>query len=620
MNRDTTNLTRYVESASIDYRLLKRADSQELKESIQKCHLRLRESIDSSNGWWVPISFYNKKNSNGRIYNRQLWENVINDQRDVWVGAPMLADHPQGDSDGTPLNICGVWIDARIDAPDYKNEGLVYGLLVPSGHIGEDLKDHLSNGLKVGTSSSGFGKLLSDGVTVDPNSFVIERLSDWVLNPSQGTFFSYEESDEEETIKNRCKESVSTVERNDYNYRENIVKDSKIAKLEEKKFRRDMESFLESASNIKDPQERLQEFKEIKSYLEDGACPDLKEKIEQKIQEEEEFIRVALKEKIELKEEFQIESTRDLKEKLTKIVEDSALLNKEVQDWKQISEKLQNKLEEANKELDSRPTETYVQFLKEKNESATNLNEKLNQMLDTLKETYTNSLADLREELCESREKLEEAENTCLELDEKSKAACASSEKTISEKEMMLEESSSRINELMGVISALHKKNDELTKTVEACNTKNKKLKESLKTASNLLKETKKFTEAREAEHNAVVKELNDLKSAQAREIREARRARSNEIKESRLSDTDRYFNSLRKEYGATIDQFEENIRNAVNMTEAKKIFYSEVLPRVQKDSNSVDTFIGRDSFKESAVKGEKSFDAMLKNLPEGWF
>lgn len=621
MNRDTTNLTRYVESASIDYRLLKKADSHELKESIQKCHLRLRESIDSSNGWWVPISFYNKKNSNGRIYNRQLWENVINDQRDVWVGAPMLADHPQGDSDGTPLNICGVWIDARIDAPDYKNEGLVYGLLVPSGHIGEDLKDHLSNGLKVGTSSSGFGKLLSDGVTVDPNSFVIERLSDWVLNPSQGTFFSYEESDEEDTIKNRCKESVSTVvERNDYNYRENIVKDSKIAKLEEKKFRRDMESFLESASNIKDPQERLQEFKEIKSYLEDGACPDLKEKIEQKIQEEEEFIRIALKEKIELKEEFQIESTRDLKEKLTKIVEDSALLNKEVQDWKQISEKLQSKLEEATKELDSRPTETYVQFLKEKHESAANLNGKLNQMLDTLKESYTNSLADLREELCESREQLETAKNNCSTLSKKSKAERLSSQKVISDKEVMLDESSSRINELMGVISALHKKNDELTKTVESCKAQNKNLKESLKTASKLLKETKKFTESKEVEHQAVVKELNDLKAAQARELREARRVRTAEFKETRLSDTDRYFNSLRKEYGSSIDQFEEKLRSAVNMTEAKRVFYSEVLPRLQKNSEVSDSLVGRDSLKESALKGEKSFDVILKNLPEGWF
>ena len=37
---------------------------------------------------------------------------------------------------------------------------------------------------------------MSDGVTVDPSSYLIERLSDWVLNPSQGTFFSYEESDD----------------------------------------------------------------------------------------------------------------------------------------------------------------------------------------------------------------------------------------------------------------------------------------------------------------------------------------------------------------------------------------------------------------------------------------
>ena len=184
----------------------------------------------------------------------------------------------------------------------------------------------------------------------------------------------------------------------------------------------------------------------------------------------------------------------------------------------------------------------------------------------------------------------------------------------------MLDESSSRINELMGVISALHKKNDELTKTVESCKAKNKDLKESLKTASKLLKETKKFTESKEVEHQAVVKELNDLKAAQARELREARRARTAEFKETRLSDTDRYFNSLRKEYGASIDQFEEKLRSAVNMTEAKRVFYSEVLPRLQKNSEVSDSLVGRDSLKESALKGEKSFDVILKNLPEGWF
>ena len=132
------NLTRYVESANIDNKLIVHAASNELKESLSRCTVRLKESVDTSEGWWVPISFYGKKNGNGRIYGKKLWENVINNQRDTWCGAPMLADHPSGDSDGSPKDICGVWLDAKIEESGPNGVGLVYGLLVPSGHIGED--------------------------------------------------------------------------------------------------------------------------------------------------------------------------------------------------------------------------------------------------------------------------------------------------------------------------------------------------------------------------------------------------------------------------------------------------------------------------------------------------
>ena len=72
------NLTRYVESANIDNKLIVHAASNELKESLSRCTVRLKESVDTSEGWWVPISFYGKKNGNGRIYGKKLWENVIN--------------------------------------------------------------------------------------------------------------------------------------------------------------------------------------------------------------------------------------------------------------------------------------------------------------------------------------------------------------------------------------------------------------------------------------------------------------------------------------------------------------------------------------------------------------
>ena len=432
------NLTRYVESASIDNKLIVHAASNELKESLSKCTVRLKESIDTSEGWWVPISFYGKKNGNGRIYNRKLWENVINNQRETWCGAPMLADHPSDDSDGSPKDICGVWLDAKMEGAGPDGVGLVYGLLVPSGHIGEDLKDHLRKGLRVGTSSSGFGKLMTDGMTVDPSSYLIERLSDWVLNPSQGTFFSYEESDDD-VVNRSIRESEENKKTID-SFKENIVKDSKIAKLEEKKFRRDMESFLEDAAAIKDPQERLQEFREIKSYLEDGACPDLREKIEEKIAAEEELIKKAVDDKITLQEKFGIEGPKDLEAKITRIVEEASIADKEAKDWKAIAEKLQAKLQEAKNELSQRPTKAFAEWQRKKiNELQANLDEANNHAASTreaFKKQFQNinkTVTSLKNDLKEAREEKEKALRISLERDQEYQKAKEEARKLIND-------------------------------------------------------------------------------------------------------------------------------------------------------------------------------------------
>ena len=72
MNYDITGLTKLVESASIDNKLIKEASITELNESLSNCPTRLTESVNTSEGWWVPISKYGNKNGNGRIYNRRF--------------------------------------------------------------------------------------------------------------------------------------------------------------------------------------------------------------------------------------------------------------------------------------------------------------------------------------------------------------------------------------------------------------------------------------------------------------------------------------------------------------------------------------------------------------------
>ena len=604
------NLERFVESISIDNKLIKEADTDTLRESLSSMPQKLIENINKEKpqGWWVPISKFTK-NGNGRIYGKKLWENVIKNQKNTWKGSPMLCDHPEGD--GSPDKICGVWLSCKIDGDT------VYGLLIPSGRLGEDLKEHLHNGLRVGTSSSGFGRLLPDGVTVDPDSYMIERLSDWVLNPSQGTFFSFDENSEENNhiinSSDGLRESISSSleeERNNI-YKENIVKDSaKIAKLEEKKFRRDMESFLEEATAIKDPQERLQEFREIRSYLEDGACPDLKEKIEQRIAEEEEYIKTAIREKAEFKEKFDVDSPKELEEKLTKIVEESSSFNKEAQDWKGVAEKLQSKLNEKNAELEERPTKQFVEYLNNKIESLekqitdyktkfVEFARKASEEAKALKESrdsYKKDLDSLNEEKKNLNEQLNSSQQNLA-------AANALSEKAISDKNKIEESfkaltvsyNNLKFNYDSSVVN-MNESNKNSEETVKSLNEKIEALQAQVEdqykdreVLSNIIDKQRENIEKHVNTELAMRETINKQKKMlqeMAKETRNAQfelYAKKTESKEKKVSNdpVKSYYETLYKTYGNSIIPFKEKILSSRTMVEAKNNFYQKVLPNL---------------------------------------
>lgn len=136
--------------------------------------------------WEFPVSRINDAshpNLNGRVYNKALWENVITKQEDTWKGLAGLIDHPDDDSYGSFGDQGIVWLGARID----EDSNLVYGIgtFVGKGHLAEEIIDV---GGRVGFSSSGYGDFLDDGITVDPDTYEIERLADLVLCPSQSVY------------------------------------------------------------------------------------------------------------------------------------------------------------------------------------------------------------------------------------------------------------------------------------------------------------------------------------------------------------------------------------------------------------------------------------------------
>jgi hypothetical protein len=508
---------------------------------------------------------YDVVNANGRNYPKALWERVINEQRHIWRGAPMLADHPADDSDGSPQNICGVWLEARI-APD----GYVYGTFVPSGRLGEDLQDHLSKGLRAGTSSSGFGDLMRDGKTVDPSSYMIERLSDWVLTPSQGTYFTYEAATRETknaSESQRMGESANKVE--------SVVKEStvmsKLTKLEEKKFKKDMEVFLEDASKIEDPQGRLKEFEEILSYLEDGAAPELRERVEAKIAEQRKQIADTLADVKKMKEELGVENSDDLKKKLTVIADDTTVLQEENSDWKQIASVLQTKLDEEREKLAARPTDAYVSHLKSK------LNKGRQE-----KRVLTEQIAALDKKL----------------LDEK-----AASKKA-------LDEAAAKINGGAKVASQQRASIEQLSKQLEEANAAKvaveQKLKEANATISTLKNKIVEVTKVNLAPSPSTsVKKYVDFRESAA---------------------IDSYWSDLLARHGEDIQPFEEQIRSAKTVREATAT-YIRVLP-LMEESQKIDAMRLPESvavsMKDRGVMLEKvgvRVDAteITERLPKGW-
>lgn len=167
-----------------------------IDEDVQKRVLDgLQEAganIDDVEIWQFPISKINTKeepNLNGRVYNKKLWENVVNNQVDVWKGGCGLANHPADDEDGDFMKQSIVWLDGFIG-----DDGIVYGIGTFVGEGGALARQIISVGGRVGFSTSGYGDFLADGITVDPDDYEIDRFADLVLNPSQGVYGDYRDT------------------------------------------------------------------------------------------------------------------------------------------------------------------------------------------------------------------------------------------------------------------------------------------------------------------------------------------------------------------------------------------------------------------------------------------
>ena len=362
--------------------------SETEKQILSKVVNKLKEN-GITNGpklYKFPVARINDAdhpNLNGRVYTRELWDNVINKQQDNWKGLCGLSDHPEGDDPGQFKQSSIVWLDMMID--DLNKIVWAIGSFVGQyGHLAQEI---IEAGGRIGFSSSGFGELMMDGKTVNPDTYQIERVADIVLNPSQGVYgdvtdeqhpnieYTSQKAVVAEAIKEipnnklseniavetpapQAKEPLSAIlkEKENTNLEINSVvsetngenkemaenvenkKALVLSEAEEKKLKKYIKQFLTESNDIHNPIDRLKELDEILEMVESGEIHDLKEDVEKELIAERARLEEMVKGAQSIQDEFGV-SAKVFAENAKKVAQVADALEEENNSLKENAQK-----------------------------------------------------------------------------------------------------------------------------------------------------------------------------------------------------------------------------------------------------------------------------------------
>ena len=362
--------------------------SETEKQILSKVVNKLKEN-GITNGpklYKFPVARINDAdhpNLNGRVYTRELWDNVINKQQDNWKGLCGLSDHPEGDDPGQFKQSSIVWLDMMID--DLNKIVWAIGSFVGQyGHLAQEI---IEAGGRIGFSSSGFGELMMDGKTVNPDTYQIERVADIVLNPSQGVYgdvtdeqhpnieYTSQKAIVAEAIKEipnnklsenvavetpapQAKEPLSAIlkEKENTNLEINSVvpetngenkemaenvenkKALVLSEAEEKKLKKYIKQFLTESNDIHNPIDRLKELDEIMEMVESGEIHDLKEDVEKELIAERARLEEMVKDVQSIQDEFGV-SAKVFAENAKKVAQVADALEEENNSLKENAQK-----------------------------------------------------------------------------------------------------------------------------------------------------------------------------------------------------------------------------------------------------------------------------------------
>lgn len=465
--------------------------------------------------WKFPISRVNtveEPNINGRVYTDELWENVLNNQRDQWQYNTGLSDHPEDDGHFRDQGI--VWLDGL------KENGIVFGIGALVGDVGKLAEQIMSVGGKIGFSTAGYGEVLAEGI-VDPNSYEIERFADLVLNPSQGVFGNSEDQvggksmtteNKENTMKKTVNESVKAKSLLEDEEVENQNEEAEDQNTEDEDGSKEAETEEGSEENS----EGITESEDDES--EDEESEDTEEGDEESDEEEEDTLSEQLIVQHYSKKiaEQAKRPGREWQEKIHTLESLVAKLKKE-------------NLSEKNKKTLNTKIATIIESIMKETEKVIQIGYDAKDVCESVGITNIKMLENVHEKIeemaaleeCLVKSKKEADKYKSLYEDKEAKFVDFAKESYTTAEE--LEEATKRRDHLSSKVVEQKKQIEQLNHRISILESRNSKLQSKNDQLSDLLEEVNKTNNALTRRNRGLNKNLSSYKTAEQRAVREQR-------------------------------------------------------------------------------------------------
>lgn len=287
-----------------------------------------------------PFTRPGQKNLNGRIYPFKLWDRIFQLFRTKSTVA--LCNHPE--DDGDPARIWAVLRNPGYNAD--KTLGMV-DCYILDNELGRTANGILLAGGDIGLSSSGVGDFEADGITVDADTYELERFFDWVLNPSYSVFGTLDDKISEAVMADSTINKEQEIEPGKVQEKTGGANVKTLSLREKRALEASFKRIYEDVKGIASVHERLVRAKEALTFYEDTDVESYKNEFEDLVKETEKEFEDTLA-KGEQADAAKKEA-EDSAQKAEAAFKESETLKETIETLKKENDELKKQIDESNK-------------------------------------------------------------------------------------------------------------------------------------------------------------------------------------------------------------------------------------------------------------------------------